>query len=107
MQLRTVERKHARIRALLQGPSGSGKSYSSLLFAFGLTNDWRAIAVIDTENHAAHLYAHLGPYQVLMSPCKAAGMASATCRRTSLGVIGSSISVSQRFAQSARCDVPN
>ena len=65
MQLRTVERKHARIRALLQGPSGSGKSYSSLLFAFGLTNDWRAIAVIDTENHAAHLYAHLGTYQVL------------------------------------------
>ena len=49
----------------LQGPSGSGKTYSSLLIAYGLTGNWENIAVIDTENHSAELYAHLGPYKVL------------------------------------------
>ena len=49
----------------LQGPSGSGKTYSSLLLASGLCNEWSKIAVIDTENHSAELYSHLGPYKVL------------------------------------------
>jgi hypothetical protein len=49
----------------LQGPSGSGKTYSALLIAYGITNDWSSIAVIDTENHSANLYAHLGNYNVL------------------------------------------
>ena len=49
----------------LQGPSGSGKTFSALLIAYGLTADWTKIAVIDTENHSAHLYAHLGNYNVL------------------------------------------
>ncbi len=30
-----------------------------------MINDWTKIAVIDTENHSADLYAHLGNYQVL------------------------------------------
>jgi hypothetical protein len=47
------------------GPSGSGKTYSSLLIAFGLSNSWEKIAVVDTENHSADLYSHLGPYNVL------------------------------------------
>ena len=47
------------------GPSGSGKTFSALLCAFGLTNDWSKIAVIDTENHSADLYSHLGNYSVL------------------------------------------
>ncbi len=38
---------------------------SALLTAFGLCNDWSKIAVIDTENHSAELYAHLGNYNVL------------------------------------------
>lgn len=67
--LRTSLRKKAKIKMALQGPSGSGKTYSALLLAFGLTNDWKSIAVIDTENHSADLYAHLGPYNVLdLSP---------------------------------------
>lgn len=65
MQLRTSERKRAKIKMALQGCSGSGKTYSSLLLAYGLTNDWNKIAVIDSENGSADLYAHLGPYNVL------------------------------------------
>ena len=49
----------------LQGPSGSGKTYSALLIAYGITEDWNKIAIIDTENQSAHLYAHLGEYCVL------------------------------------------
>ena len=65
MKLQTATRKRAKIKMALQGPSGSGKTYSSLLIAHGLCNDWSKIAVVDTENHSADLYAHLGPYQVL------------------------------------------
>jgi len=50
----------------LQGSSGSGKTYSSLLLAQGLTNgDFSKVAVIDSENGSADLYAHLGKYNVL------------------------------------------
>lgn len=65
MELRIAERKQAEIKLGLQGPSGSGKTYSALLLAFGLCNNWSKIAVIDTENHSADLYAHLGRYNVL------------------------------------------
>lgn len=58
MRLQTAERKQAKIKIGIQGPSGSGKTYSSLLLAFGMTNDWSKIAIIDTENHSADLYAH-------------------------------------------------
>jgi len=49
----------------LQGPSGSGKTMSALLIAYGLTNDWTKIAVIDTENRSSELYAHMGNFLVL------------------------------------------
>jgi len=65
MDLRVSKRSQARIRVALQGPSGSGKTYSSLLLAFGMTNDWSKIAVIDTENQSADLYAALGNYYVI------------------------------------------
>lgn len=65
MQLTQASRKKAKIKMALQGPSGSGKTMSALLIAYGLCNSWSRIAVIDTENHSADLYAHLGPYQVL------------------------------------------
>lgn len=64
MNLRTAQRKQAKIKLALQEPSGSGKTFSSLLLASGLT-DWSKIAVIDTENHSADLYADLGQYNVL------------------------------------------
>jgi hypothetical protein len=66
MQLRHSERKKAKIKMALQGSSGSGKTYSALLLAHGLTNgDFSKVAIIDTENGSADLYAHLGQYNVL------------------------------------------
>lgn len=65
MILQTASRKRSKIKMGLQGPSGSGKTMSALLIAFGLCNDWSKIAVVDTENHSADLYAHLGAYKVL------------------------------------------
>lgn len=64
MELHTAERKNSKIKMAVTGSSGSGKTYSALLLANGLT-DWDKIAVIDTENGSANLYAHLGAYQVL------------------------------------------
>lgn len=65
MELRHATRKQAKIKLALQGPSGSGKTYSALLLAYGITGNWSQIAVIDTENHSADLYAHLGSFNVL------------------------------------------
>lgn len=66
MQLRQSERKQAKIKMALQGASGSGKTYSSLLLAKGLTDgDLSKVAIIDTENGSVDLYAHLGNYNVL------------------------------------------
>ncbi len=64
MDLRQAQRKQAKIKLALQGPSGSGKTMSALLLASGMA-DWSKIAIIDTENHSADLYAHLGEYNVL------------------------------------------
>ena len=71
-----------RVQAALVRPT------QSLLLAYGLVKDWDKIAVIDSENHSADLYAHLGDYSVVtigppFSPakyieaielCEAAGM---------------------------------
>lgn len=65
MELKTSQRKSAKIRLSLQGPAGSGKSYSSLKIAQGLIGDLSKVAVIDTERGSANLYAHLGSYYVL------------------------------------------
>ena len=65
MQIQTASRKRSKIRLALQGPSGSGKTYSALLVAKGMAKEWNKIVVIDTENHSAELYAHLGKYNVL------------------------------------------
>lgn len=65
MELRKSSKKQAKIKLALAGCSGSGKTYSSLLLAYGMTNDWSKIAIIDTENGSADLYAHLGNYNVL------------------------------------------
>ena len=66
MKLRQSERKKAKIKLALQGSSGSGKTYSSLLLAKGLTGgDLTKVAIIDTESGSADLYAHLGNYNVI------------------------------------------
>ncbi len=66
MKLRKSQRKNVKIKMALQGISGSGKTYSSLLIAKGLTNGgFSKTAIIDTENGSADLYTHLGQYNVL------------------------------------------
>lgn len=65
MNLRKATRTKAKIRLGLSAPSGGGKTYSALLIAYGITEDWNKIAVIDTENMSADLYSHLGTYEVL------------------------------------------
>jgi len=65
MELRKSSKKQAKIKLALAGASGCGKTYSSLLLAYGMTNDWSKIAIIDTENGSADLYSHLGNYNVL------------------------------------------
>jgi hypothetical protein len=35
------------------------------LLAHGICKEWKRIAIIDTENQSAHLYSHLGDYNVL------------------------------------------
>ena len=65
MKLQTATRKRAKIKMALQGPSGSGKTFSSLQIAYGLCSDWSKVAVIDTENGSANLYAHIGEYSII------------------------------------------
>ena len=65
MQLQKAQRHQVKLRIGLSGPSGFGKTYSALLMAYGITNDWNKIALIDTENKSASLYSHLGDFNVL------------------------------------------
>ena len=65
MKLQIAQRHQVKLRLGLSGASGFGKTYSALLLAYGITNDWSKIAIIDTENGSASLYSHLGGYNVL------------------------------------------
>jgi hypothetical protein len=65
LQLRKAERSKVKLKIGMGGISGSGKTYSALLMASGISSSWDKIAVIDTENMSADLYAHLGSYNVI------------------------------------------
>lgn len=65
LQLRKATRQKAKIRLGLSAVSGGGKTYSAILIAKGLCGDLSKVAIIDTENNSADLYAHLGDYNVL------------------------------------------
>lgn len=65
MQLKQSKRQNVKLRLGISGASGFGKTHSALLLAYGMTQDWTKIAVIDTENSSASLYSHLGNYNVL------------------------------------------
>ena len=66
MQLQQAQRQNVKIKLALQGSSGSGKSYSALQIGYGLVNNWSKIAVIDTENQSASLYANMGNFNILV-----------------------------------------
>lgn len=61
---RKAERQQAKLRLGVQGPSGSGKSFSSLVIGRGVVGPEGKIAVIDTEFGSASLYAHLTDFDV-------------------------------------------
>ncbi|HBQ61319.1 MAG TPA: AAA family ATPase, partial [Balneolaceae bacterium] len=75
-------RKGKFIKLAITGPAGAGKTYSALRLAKGLTKNGK-IALIDTENESASLYATdfdfdvmnvEAPYEInkLVQPVKAA-----------------------------------
>lgn len=65
MQLQKANRHQVKLRLGISGASGFGKTTSALLLAYGITEDWSKIAVIDTENNSASLYAHLGDFNTI------------------------------------------
>ena len=65
MKLEQAKKQQVKLRVGISSPSGFGKTYSALLLAFGITGDWKKIAVIDTENSSASLYSALGDYNTL------------------------------------------
>ena len=65
LEFRNAERKQVKLKMLVQGLAGSGKTYSSLLLGYGITKDWKTIGLVDCEAGSAHLYANLGQYKIL------------------------------------------
>ena len=59
MAFTKAKRTNAKLRLAITGTAGSGKTFGALQIAQGLEGK---IAVIDTENGSADLYAHLGDY---------------------------------------------
>jgi AAA domain len=57
IQFKKAKRQNARLVIGMAGVSGSGKTYSALLLAYGLAGyDASKVAIIDTENGRASLY---------------------------------------------------
>ena len=73
-----AERTQVRLRIAIQGPSGGGKTATSLLMAKGMVQALHArgalpshleecfIGVLDTERDSAKLYSHLVPFDTLV-----------------------------------------
>lgn len=52
-----AQRERVKLMIGLAGVSGSGKTYSAMQLAYGITGDWTKIAIADTENKSALYYA--------------------------------------------------
>lgn len=59
-----VTRKKSKVRLALIGASGSGKTLSALLMAYGITKDWSKVALIDTEHERGRFYAERSEYNI-------------------------------------------
>lgn len=60
-----AERKAAKLKLAITGPSGAGKTTAALRLCRGLVGPKGKIAVIDTENRSASLYSDLTEFDVL------------------------------------------
>lgn len=60
----TVTRQKSKLRMGLVGPSGAGKTLGALYIAYGITNDWSKIALIDTEHERGRFYANRTDFEV-------------------------------------------
>jgi hypothetical protein len=65
MKRQIASRKRVKIKMSISSPTGFGKTKSALLLAYGITNNWEKICVIDSENRSASLYSTLGPYNTI------------------------------------------
>lgn len=65
MELKKATRKKVKLRLGMSAVAGGGKTMSALLLAYGMTDDWSKVAVIDTENGSASLYSHLGDFNTI------------------------------------------
>jgi hypothetical protein len=70
--MRKAQRRKAKARVGISGPAGSGKSYSSLLIAYGICGDWEKVCLVDTESGSGDLYANhskdgitIGEYNII------------------------------------------
>lgn len=70
MAFKRAERKQVKLKLWLFWPSGSGKTMSALKLARGMVDDRSKVAVIDTENWSASLYADIWGFDtsVLVPP---------------------------------------
>lgn len=59
-----VTRKKSKARIALVGPSGAGKTLSALLMAYGITGDWKKVALIDTEHERGRFYAERTDFDI-------------------------------------------
>jgi hypothetical protein len=50
MQIQKAKRNAAKIKLSLAGASGSGKSFSSIMLAYGFCNDFSKVCVIDVNS---------------------------------------------------------
>lgn len=55
-KLEKATKEKVKLMVGLVGPAGSGKTFSALQIAYGLTGDWSKIALADTENRSALYY---------------------------------------------------
>jgi hypothetical protein len=65
MQIKTVTSDKPKATIALQGPSGSGKSYTALLLAYGLCGAYEKVVVMETDHNAAYHYSYLGAFNTL------------------------------------------
>jgi len=65
MKLQVVKRSKQKIRISIQGDTHTGKTYSSLLLAYGMTGEWSKVAIIDTEHRSASFFSFLGPFNTV------------------------------------------